>query len=149
MDAFMTHLGSTPWRPVKSRLLIVFLSALWGASLACIVSDKGLPCRGDCQCPSGQFCSSGTCATGNATPVNAGDEGGACTAVGCNNGSLVCHQDVCGGDVCRLRCNRFSTNTGCTGGTTCEDIRTGLLDGGGSTVLPDGGLAPTEGVCVP
>ena len=142
MDAFMTNLGSTPWRPVKTRLLILLVGGVLWASLGCIVNDKALPCRRDCQCASGQFCSGGTCATGTPAPRTDGEEGGRCiNNATCTGASLRCHPDGCGGNVCRLVCQRNATNSGCTGGTTCEDIRTGEADAG---FLPS-----DQGVCVP
>lgn len=131
----------------------VFLCALWmGVAAAtvqgCIVSDRDLPCRRDCECPSGQTCSTrGVCGSGSTKPV--GDADGKCQAGDTCTGTLLCLRDeVCGDMVCRQRCSRLTGGTECPPSHVCEDIRTGD-ENPSPDVVSDGGILVAEGACVP
>ena len=106
------------------------------AGAGCIVSDKDLPCRRDCQCPSSQWCNNGTCKPGSAPSRDPQTEGGPC-GNGCPS-PLRCYPDGCGNDVCRESCNPQAPS--CELGKVCEDIR---------TQEPNANNTGMEGVCVP
>ncbi|MBI5494633.1 MAG: hypothetical protein HY904_06355 [Deltaproteobacteria bacterium] len=147
----MGALTSTGPGRLRNPLIALALSALLGAT-GCLVSDKDLPCRADCHCPSGQACKSGTCKPGSPESITQGEMGGECFPItgtsptGCN-GTLLCHPDDCGKPVCRQQCSRNASPSGCPGGQVCEDLRTGQIDGG--VVYPDAGNSFDLGVCVP
>lgn len=100
----------------------------------CLVTDKDLPCRYDCQCPEQQFCASGVCREGEPPQVNQGDVDGPCSGAGTCSGTLVCVVNSCGDAICRQRCSRVAVVSGCPAGQVCE----GFNDATG-----------TEGVCTP
>lgn len=131
-EMFMPLGVSTMWTFKRSSLFLVLCLVLG----ACIVSDKDLPCRRDCQCPASQWCNNGICKPGNAPGKDPQTEGGSC-GNGCP-GTLRCYPDGCGGDVCRERCNPLAPS--CEVDRVCEDVRTEQPNSGG------GGM---EGVCVP
>lgn len=142
----MTPSGST-FR-AASKIVALAVWALVGAG--CLVNDTDLPCRGDCECPSGQFCgTAGRCKPGSSR-LQKGDTDGRCLDDGTCGGTLVClKDDVCGELMCRQRCSRVpGLSNGCPTGHVCQDVHTGEDDPPPFDVT-DGGILIGEGVCVP
>lgn len=144
----MEPLPSTSRPRMRSRAPAALLGLGILVAVGCLVTDKDLPCRRDCHCPSAQpVCKSGTCKAGNKDTFAQGEAKGTCNPNGsCASDSLACHPDECGGSVCRLKCSRSSPQ--CASGEVCEDIRTGQIDAG-EGIYPDAGVTLDEGVCVP
>jgi hypothetical protein len=115
--------------------------------LACIVDDQGLPCRGDCECPSGQVCNRRVCTDAKSAPATpaAGNQDGPCHGDRTCVDTLVCVNDACGTGFCRQACQSNINQDQCPRGQVCVS-RTVGTDGG---VPWDGGVLLGEGVCVP
>ncbi|MEW5855541.1 MAG: hypothetical protein AB2A00_42600 [Myxococcota bacterium] len=127
---------------------LLLLVATLGGCLFWNLED--LPCRRDCHCPEDQLCQNKKCVPKDqATRGGEGQQDGPCGANDlCNDATLTCHVDSCGGKACRKLCNPSGGSGQCPEGQICEAI-SGPPDAG---FFPDGGgsvVMTTEGVCSP
>ena len=114
---------------------------------ACIVDDTDLPCRGDCECPSGQYCTHRVCSASKPSEPASGNQDGPCNSDGTCLDTLVCVDDACGKKYCRQACVTTVSDADavCAKGMVC--VSRGQTGGGGP--VWDGGSLLSEGVCVP